>query len=152
MKISFLFAILLFIFLCGVVILWLVLKRSDIREVRDIEIGSHVLRVEVARTLFSRARGLSYRKTLHNESGMLFVFNSPNTYSFWMRGMNFPLDFIWIRNGRIIDITENVRPESFFFPRRVYSPKEPADMVLEVNAGRVRELGIGIEDTVQFKR
>ena len=40
--------------------------------------------------------------------GMLFVFNSPGQYSFWMKDMHFPLDMVWIDSDKIVaDISRN---------------------------------------------
>jgi uncharacterized membrane protein (UPF0127 family) len=43
--------------------------------------------------------------------GMIFFFDKPLKVSFWMRGMNFPLDIVWVRNNVILGVTENVKPE-----------------------------------------
>jgi len=114
-----------------------------------IKIRNHIFRVEIADTPEQRAKGLSYRDTMPFDCGMLFVFKEKARYTFWMKGMRFPLDFLWIDGNRIVDITEKVPlPAGETLP--VYSPRIPVNRVLELNAGVVENLGISIGDTLVF--
>src|SRR3989344_1681259 len=80
-----------------------------------------------------RARGLSGRRSLEENQGMLFVFNTADYYNFWMKDMYFPIDIIWLNDDwRVIDLTENISPKNFPV---TYQPRAPARYVLEVNAG-----------------
>lgn len=90
---------------------------------------------DIADTDAKRSQGLSGRASLPENAGMLFVFDTPAQYSFWMHGMLFPLDFLWIRDEKIIEISQNVPyPEAGEDPQTI-TPKMPVDMVLEMNAG-----------------
>lgn len=104
------------------------------------------LNVEFAQTDRERAIGLSGREKIENDQGMLFVYDRPAYYSFWMKGMKFDIDFIWINNKRIVDVTENV---SHLDQQKIYLPREPVDRVLEVKAGFTRKYGIRIGDKVE---
>lgn len=100
--------------------------------------GRVTVRVEVAVTEDEKTRGLSGRPGLHLGAGMLFAYPAPAFRSMWMLGMRFPLDFLWIREGRIVDLFERVPPpRPGEQPRTVTSP-EPAQYVLELPAGFVR--------------
>ena len=78
---------------------------------------------------------------------MLFVFDDASLHQFWMKGVFFPLDFVWIRDNKVIGLTFGAQPESG--PQyTIYSPPEPANLVLEVSAGSVQQSGIRIGDTV----
>jgi uncharacterized membrane protein (UPF0127 family) len=81
---------------------------------------------------------------------MLFVFPKASIYSFWMPDMNFPIDILWINNGRVVDTDENMT--NIFDPAnpRYYSPSSPAQFVLEINAGFIRRNNIRIGDPVIF--
>lgn len=80
--------------------------------------------------------GLSEKKSLDENTGMLFVFSKPGYYSFWMKNMKFPIDIIYIKNNKIVTIHENVQPpRSVEESLQIYKPEEPADKVLEINAG-----------------
>ena len=106
------------------------------------------IEVELADSVQKRAEGLSGRENLGRNQGMLFVFERPDYYSFWMKDMNFALDVIWIdENKKIVDITKNILPESY--PKK-FQPHEPAKYVLEVNASFADAHNIKISDTADF--
>lgn len=109
-----------------------------------------MINVEVADTPAEREKGLSGRQSLTEGSGMLFVFTAADNYSFWMKDMNFGLDFIWIKGNIVMDITENVMPVYGKSPN-VFKPSEKVDKVLEVNAGTAARLGIKVGDKAEFK-
>ena len=113
----------------------------------SVSIGGAVFSVEVVRTAEEQARGLGYRDSLCADCGMLFPFERPDRYSFWMKGMRFPIDIIWIREGTIVHIERNA---SHTDQTRVYRPDAPADMVLELGAGICNEKGIRENDRVIF--
>lgn len=107
-------------------------------EQKIIEIGKVKIAVEVATSLPQKFQGLSGRELLCANCGMLFVYDQPALQSFTMRGMKFPLDFIFIREGFVVEIRENIpHPRAGEEPQLVHS-RIPADQVLEVNAGFVR--------------
>ena len=67
---------------------------------------------------------------------MLFPFEKPGYYSFWMKNMKFPIDIIFIKSGKIVTIHKDVMPpKNLTDALPIYNPKEPADTVLEINAG-----------------
>lgn len=116
----------------------------------NLSVGSAKLNVEIADTLPKQMQGLSGRDSLCENCGMLFVYDRPMLQNFWMPGMKFPLDFIFIRDGKIMEFVENVQPMSDYGVTRIQS-REPADMVLEVNRGLIRAQGINIGDTVDLQ-
>jgi len=96
-------------------------------------IGEIKIDIEIADTPKLRAQGLSGKESLAEDTGMLFVFEEEGVYPFWMKGMNFPIDIIWIdENYQIVDITKNAAPESY---PQTFSPKKPIKYVLEIGAG-----------------
>jgi len=89
-------------------------------------------RVEVANTMVKRIQGLSEREELKEISGMLFDFPKFGLHGIWMKEMLFPIDIVWLNNGKIVDIAPNASPDlgtSFIF-----YPREDANYVLEVPA------------------
>ncbi len=118
---------------------------------RSLIVGKANLTVEVAATDAARAQGLSDRDTLPEGRGMLFTFERPGTYGFWMHGMRFPLDFVWIAKGRVVAVTLDVPAPSFAQPEPVrLGPPEPVDVVLEVREGWVAAHGVGVGDEAQL--
>lgn len=121
----------------------------------DVQIGRALFHTEIVSDPASRTQGLSGRAGLSENGGMLFLFPEPGIYSFWMKDMQFPIDILWIENGKVVFIAEDVRPprDSQEFPT-VVSPHQAADMVLEVSAGSVQRFGItvGASVTAQLPR
>ena len=115
-----------------------------------LSIGNKKINIEIADSSEKRAQGLSGRKTLEKNSGMLFIFDKSNYYNFHMQNMNFPLDFIWINNDEIVEIIPNVSASSHQ-PPDYLRPSIPVDKVLEVNAGFSSENNIKVGDTIIIK-
>lgn len=119
----------------------------------QVKIGSSTFDVEVAKTSQERTRGLGGRATLASGSGMLFVFEREDRFSFWMKNVSFPLDIIWIDvNKRIADIThsaqaEEGKPESQL---RTYKPSVPVRYALEIAGGSAREKDMKIGQEVEL--
>jgi uncharacterized membrane protein (UPF0127 family) len=113
-------------------------------------INNQRIYVELAVTPSEKDRGLGYRTRLAPDHGMMFLFDHQDTYPFWMKGMNFPLDYIWIEGNRIVDLSANV-PVIIKNQINTLKPKVPVDKVLEVNAGTISKYHFKIGDTVIFK-
>jgi hypothetical protein len=95
---------------------------------------------------------LGGRASLAGDHGMLFVFKDKDKYGFWMKGMNFPLDFVWLDGETVVDITPNVPTwTGLDNPPPIY-PNQPVNMVLEVNAGVTSDVGLKIGDKMTLPK
>lgn len=103
------------------------------------------LTLELAQTPKQWEVGLSNRSDLGELDGMLFIFKNHHVPVFWMKNMQFPIDIIWISDGKVVDITPNV-PVSPSDKLPTYSPREPINMVLETRAGWAIENSIQVGD------
>ena len=122
--------------------------------VKSLEVNGSKLKVEIADTDSKRNKGLSGRDSLGIDEGMLFVYSKPGAHPFWMKGMRFSLDFVWINNDKVVDIIPNVPPPSSGskdVDLPIYSSKNEADKILEVSAGTVQRLNIKVGDTISLK-
>ena len=100
--------------------------------------------IEIADEEAKVQRGLMYRKNMDASHGMLFVFDKPDTYSFWMKNTLIPLDIIYIdAKGKVLEIHDR-KP----LDETGKSPEMPALFVLELNAGRSKTIGLKPGDTV----
>ncbi len=100
--------------------------------------------VELAVTQQERSRGLMGRKFLAENSGMLFVYDTPGTISFWMKNMFIPLDILFFdREGRLQEIIPNIQP-CRKTPCKTYTNKNPAQFVLELPAGSAKKYNITV--------
>jgi uncharacterized membrane protein (UPF0127 family) len=116
-----------------------------------VEINGHKFFVQLATTDAEKDRGLSYQQSLPKNQGMLFVFEDNSQPLFWMKGMNFPLDMIWISKNKVLSIDANVpivKSDTADSDIPLYQPPSGIDYVLEVNAGIVEKLAIKPGDSV----
>jgi uncharacterized membrane protein (UPF0127 family) len=107
--------------------------------------GVHSFSVEVVDNDADRAKGLMFRKSLPEGTGMLFDFKTEQEVAFWMQNTYIPLDMIFIRaDGRILRIAENTEPMS----TKQIPSRGAVLAVLEVIAGTAHKLGIAAGDRV----
>ena len=124
-------------------------KRLDLgNNAKIVKINDTSIKVEIADTVESRAQGLSGKKTLQDGTGMLFIFDEPGQYGFWMKDMNFAIDIVWISESfEVIGIEHEVTPETF---PTIFYPPGPVRYVLELPAGFSRNRGIDIEQFISY--
>jgi uncharacterized membrane protein (UPF0127 family) len=118
----------------------------------NVQIGAARVTADVADDDAERARGLGGRKRLGRDAGMYFVLTNAAP-TFWMKGMLIPLDMIWIKDGRVVDVSARVpkpRPGTSEANLPIYSPSAPADRVLEVNSGWAHRNGVEPGDLVRL--
>ncbi|MBI3412952.1 MAG: DUF192 domain-containing protein [Candidatus Aenigmarchaeota archaeon] len=96
--------------------------------------------------------GLMFRNKLPDGSGMLFSFPLEYTWSFWMFGMRFPIDIIFMdRKKKIIHIERNARPLSFDPSTwKTIKPRKKFMYTLEINAGEAKDKRIKVGDVLTF--
>lgn len=95
--------------------------------------------IERADNAEARERGLSGRASIPEEFGMLFVFDDPGSYGFWMKDMLTSIDIIWLsEDGKILGIEESVSPDSYPL---TYYPPTPVSRVLETRGGEAARKG-----------
>lgn len=117
------------------------LQRGEVVIDGRIKIG-----VEVARSPQAQAKGLGARLSLKKGRGMIFPYDAPAHRAFWMKGMLISLDILWIVGGKIVAIETNIPSPSPKTAPAIYS--HLADLVLEVQAGYVEEMGIRVGQSV----
>src|SRR5215831_13888294 len=123
------------------------IARSAEKQIVEIasKTGVHVFSVELAVTDEERERGLMFRRSVPEFTGMLFDFKRDQEVTMWMKNTYVSLDMIFIQSdGRIRRIAENTETESL----KIISSGGPVRAVLEVVAGTSRKLGIEPGDRV----
>jgi uncharacterized membrane protein (UPF0127 family) len=111
--------------------------------------GRTTVTVELARSLQEKARGLSHRTGLSDGHGMASVYGAPQDVGIWMKDMRFPLDILWVREGRIVKIERDAPPLAAGATEPVYAAR--ADLVLEFPAGYASRTGIRVGDQVRLR-
>lgn len=118
------------------------LKESRVKIEKTVRVGGREYQVELAQNDAERARGLGGKTGLGPSQGMLFVFDKPAVQSFWMKGMKFDIEIIWIRENKVIQVDMAYYRQPF----KTISPGVEVDHVLEVAVGS----GIKVGDTVEL--
>jgi hypothetical protein len=81
------------------------------KQIQKVCFNNYCFKVEIADTPEKRRAGLMHRVSLPENQGMLFVFEKPGIYGFWMKNTLIPLDIIWLdENFKVVYIKENVQP------------------------------------------
>lgn len=114
----------------------------------ETEDDTALFNVEVADTPEERAYGLMNRKSLPEDSGMLFVFFEPSSGGFWMKDTLVPLSIAFFDHDGKITAIYDMDPCTKE-PCRSYRPRKPYWGALEVNQGVFEEHGIEVGDTVR---
>ena len=106
--------------------------------------------VEIVDDNIERQRGLMFRESLDNDTGMLFIFEKSGVYPFWMKNTLIPLDIIWIDEKKeVVYISKNTLICKND-PCSSYNPNTLALYVLEINAGKAEEIGLKVGDKLEF--
>jgi uncharacterized membrane protein (UPF0127 family) len=93
-------------------------------------------------------KGLSVFSKIKNDEAMLFVFDTLDRYSFWMKDMKFPIDIVWLdQYGYVVDLKSDALVNTY---PEVFEPKAESLYVLEFNAGIAQKMNIKIGDFCSF--
>jgi uncharacterized protein len=127
-------------------------KISFLKGAPTIVIANHNFKVTVADSQKEQEIGLSKTKSLTENQGMIFLFQKPDYYSFWMKNMGFPIDIIFINNDTIVSIENNAQaPKSNNENLIVYTPTSPSDKVLEIQAGLAKKYNFKNGDKIKIE-
>jgi len=119
--------------------------------IKKLGINGSIIKVEIADTQSKKNLGLGGRASISSDEGMLFVYETADKYPYWMKGLKFPLDFVWIKDNKVVDTLQYAQPPTSGEPDAslpIYTSKEPVNQVLEVNGGTVQRLNIKAGDTI----
>ncbi len=134
----------LFLVLAGLFIFWP--KPVPTRVI----INGQQIKVQVVDTEEARNKGLGGRASLAENEGMLFVFDQPDYYIFWMKDMLIPIDIVYLEKNKIVELVKNMPPPKPGESPAVYRPLNRADVVLEVKAGLSEKCGWEIGDGMEI--
>ena len=116
---------------------------------KTITIDKQTFNIQVVQKPLEMERGLSGRTKIADDQGMLFLFENKGDHAFWMKEMNFPLDMIFLDDNKIVSITQNApAPTSPTSSLPLYRSAQPANKVLEINAGLSKKYDFKVGDTV----
>lgn len=120
--------------------------RAGEKQTAEIQIRDRSYSVEVAATPQARAKGLMFRKSLEENTGMLFVYPAEEYRCFYMKNTFIPIDIAFInRELQIVDIRQ-MQP----LDETPICSRQKARYALEVNRGFFTRHGIQVGDPVRF--
>lgn len=110
------------------------------------DFGTVRFRVALADSPQERAQGLMHVPQMPRMSGMLFVYERPQSVSFWMENTLIPLDMIFAdETGVVRRIHENAIP----LDRTPIPGGDGIQYVLEINGGMAATLGLSEGDEMR---
>ena len=105
--------------------------------------------IEIADTDSTRTRGLMQRTQIPDDTGMLFVFPSASPQGFYMANTPRSLDIqFYAADSTLINVAEDTVP----FDLTTVTSDEPAQFVVEVEAGVTRRIGLVPGDRITWTR
>lgn len=111
------------------------------RDDATVRLGGASFKTEIAATRAERDRGLSGRSCIAADRAMLFDLRRPGYYSFWMKGMRFPLDILWIGpDHRVVTVVRDLGPATY--PKLYANRGGLARWVLEFHANTAARLHV----------
>jgi len=123
--------------------------RSDVK----FTIARQKFNVEIAKTTPEFSKGLGGRPCILPNQAMLFAFAKQGQYRFWMKGMNFPIDIIWINSAhRVAALEVDVEPSTYHSSAPYFEndPQHLAQYVLELKANESKKLNLKLGSPVTF--
>jgi uncharacterized membrane protein (UPF0127 family) len=122
--------------------------QSKLRSDKKIKIGSTKLTIQEANTEQAREKGLGGQSCIPANQAMLFTYSRPGYYQFWMKGMKFPIDIIWINSDKkVIQVSSNISPNTF---PETFASDQPAQYILETKANQAGKLHITRGTSLEF--
>jgi len=134
-----------------VVLLWILV--AIFYNPDTVTIASNVFKAEIVTSSEDLAKGLSGRSSIADDELMLFLFNSYEERSFWMKGMKFNIDLLWIDGNDIVGYEKNMQAPSDNVADSqlpTYNSDQPVDKVIEMRAGLIDSLGIKVGDKIKI--
>jgi len=106
----------------------------------------HIITLEVAHTDTEKARGLMFRKNLPANTGMVFIYDTPQIAGIWMKNTQIPLDIIFVNCQNQIVKYVTRQPHT----THISQPPEKICKIIEVNAGFIKEIDLSVNTKIKF--
>jgi uncharacterized membrane protein (UPF0127 family) len=104
--------------------------------------------VYVALSPEQQRRGLMFVRQMPERTGMLFIYESDEYHSMWMKNTFISLDMVFARSdGTVSSIIRDTVPQTL----TSQVSTEPVRYVLELNAGTTRRLNIGVKSQLLWQ-
>ncbi|HBB36947.1 MAG: hypothetical protein UX02_C0002G0158 [Candidatus Moranbacteria bacterium GW2011_GWC1_45_18] len=115
--------------------------------IKRVYLKNAFVKAEAVATAEKIKLGLAGRENIGEGRGMLFLMPQDDFQRFWMKGMQFPIDIIWIENGRVVGCEGRISQDD----QRIFTSPEKSSVVLEVNAGFCEQNDVQLNDPVRIE-
>lgn len=129
-------------------------------ETEKVTIDGVVFSLEVAADRPAIERGLMFRKTIPDGTGMLFIFPDAQVRSFWMKNCLTDIDIIFLDPQGHVTATHRMKAEppkrddetDAQYEARIpgYSSQWPAQFAIELPPGTLDQLNVRFEDKIDL--
>lgn len=113
---------------------------------KRVKMGSGSYCLYLANTEIEKQSGLS-NKEIKSSEGMIFTFDKSGFYRFWMKDMNYSLDFVYLDNDLVVDIKENISPSTY---PNTFTSIAPANKIIELKTGEIKKSNVKKGDKIIF--
>jgi hypothetical protein len=136
--------VLLLVGVAAIYVLW-----PQLQPHATVRLGDGVFTAKVADTPEKREKGLSGTLQLRQDEALLFVYDTDDKWSIWMKDMNYAIDIVWLdKDKKVVYIVKNATPESY--PYETFTSKQDARYIVELPAGTVGTKNINIGGQAAF--
>jgi uncharacterized membrane protein (UPF0127 family) len=123
---------------------------------KTIVVGKQRVKVEIADTPGEWELGLSYRDTLPENRGILFIFPDESKRVFWMRGCKFDIDLAYIESNGTISEIITMKKEPIYTPldslKTYPSQSTKIRFALEMIGGWFEKNNVGVGTKINLGR
>ena len=109
-------------------------------ETLTLTLGNETLTLEIAQTPAKQEKGLMGRKTLPENTGMLFLFNPPQFVAFWMKNTPLDLDIAFINEKGVVFHTDSMAANT----EDIHYSYGLTRAAIELKKGSLKKLNIGV--------
>lgn len=76
-------------------------------------------------------------------------FGTDDKWGIWMKDMSIPIDILWVtKDKKVIYVVREAQPE--LSTAKIFTPKEPARYVIELNSGAASRYVVKVGDVIRF--
>ncbi len=121
---------------------------KGVASIFELSLGAKKIYAELAITETQKAKGLMFRQSLPENNAMIFIYDSPQRVSFWMKNTEIPLDIAFLdKNGVITEIRQ-------MYPRNLNSVTSSSDSIvycIETNQNWFLKNNVGVGDKLDME-
>jgi uncharacterized membrane protein (UPF0127 family) len=107
-----------------------------------LRVGKHIFNTSCAITNQEQERGLMWQK---NPQIMTFVYSSPSINKFWMQNTFLPLNILFCKSGKVLDIQYGEPLSTKIIGHDILS-----DLIIEMPYGYCEKYDIGVNSEVEL--